>query len=133
MFAERILSLAEEAFLGQAGDMVEQQLIETFVDGVNNDQLKFKILKDRPNTLQGVISIATNKQNLRAREAKIFYPRVKSQISLSCVQERVNLTRTIVRQRTLDVILQMTFLRIWRWAMMKCFMWEQRCRKTQYR
>ena len=34
------------------GDMVEQQLIETFVDGENNDQLKLKILKDRPNTLQ---------------------------------------------------------------------------------
>ena len=69
VFAERILSLAEEAFLGQAGDMVEQQLIETFVDGISNDQLKLKILRDRPNTLQGAISIATNEQNLRARVA----------------------------------------------------------------
>ena len=63
MFAEHILSLAEEAFLGQAGDTVEQQLIETFVDGVNNDQLKLKILRGRPNTLQGAISIVTNEQN----------------------------------------------------------------------
>ena len=47
--------------------MVEQQLIETLVDGINNDQLKFKILRDIPNTLQGAISIATNEQNLRAR------------------------------------------------------------------
>ena len=42
VFAERNLSLAEEAFLGPAGDMVEQQLIETFVDGISNDQLKLK-------------------------------------------------------------------------------------------
>ena len=68
VFAERILSLAE-AFLGQAGDMVEQQLIETFVDGISNDQLKLKILRDRPNTLQGAISIVTNEQNLRSRVA----------------------------------------------------------------
>ena len=49
--------------------MVEQQLIETFVDGISNDQLKLKILRDRPNMLQGAISIATNEQNLRARVA----------------------------------------------------------------
>ena len=49
--------------------MVEQQLIETFVDGISNDQLKLKILRDRPNTLRGAISIATNEQNLRARVA----------------------------------------------------------------
>ena len=35
VFAERILSLAEEAFVGQGGDMVERQLIETFVDGLS--------------------------------------------------------------------------------------------------
>ena len=69
VFAERILSLAEEAFVGQGGDMVERQLIETFVDGLSNDQLKLKILRDSPDTLQGAISIATNEQNLRARVA----------------------------------------------------------------
>ena len=49
--------------------MVEQQLIETFFDGISNDQLNLKILRNRPNTLQGAISIATNEQNLRARVA----------------------------------------------------------------
>ena len=47
--------------------MIEQQLIETFVDGNKNDQLKLKILRDIVNTLQGAISIATNEQHLRAR------------------------------------------------------------------
>ena len=69
IFAERNLALAEKAFLGQGGDVVERQLIDTFVDGINNDQLKLKILRDRPDTLQGAISIATNEQNLRARGA----------------------------------------------------------------
>lgn len=68
IYAERILSLAEEAFQGQGGNTVERQLIDTFVDGlVNNDQLKMKILRDNPDTLQGAISIATKEQNLRAR------------------------------------------------------------------
>ena len=52
VFAERILSLAEEAFVRQGGDMVERQLTETFVDGLSNDQLKLKILRDSPHTLQ---------------------------------------------------------------------------------
>lgn len=69
VFAERILSLAEEAYLGQGGNVIERQLIDTFVDGLNNDQLKLKILRDRPDTLQAALSIATNEQNLRARVA----------------------------------------------------------------
>lgn len=67
LFAERILSLAEEAYQNQGGQAVERQLIDIFVDGLTNDQLKLKILRDQPPTLQGAIGIATNEQNLRAR------------------------------------------------------------------
>ena len=46
---------------------MERQLIDTFLDGlVNNDQLKMKILRDNPDTLQGAISVANKEQNLRA-------------------------------------------------------------------
>ena len=82
IYAERILSLAEEAFAGQGGNAVERQLIDTFVDGlVNNDQLKMKILRDNPDTLQGAISIATKEQNLRARVnlSSSFHPPYKSE------------------------------------------------------
>ena len=52
VYTERTLFLAEEAFAGQEGNAVERQLIDTFVDGlVNNDQLKMKILRDNPDTL----------------------------------------------------------------------------------
>ena len=66
-FAERLLSLAEEAYDNQGGDAVERQLIDIFVDGLTNDQLKLKILRDHPDTLQAAIGLATNEQNLRAR------------------------------------------------------------------
>ena len=70
LYVERILSLVEEAFLGQGGDVVEPQLIDTFVDGfVGNDALKMKILRDNPDTgtLLGANVIATKEQNLRTR------------------------------------------------------------------
>ena len=59
--------MAEEAYHNQGGQAVERQLIDIFVDGLTNDQLKLKILRDQPGTLQGAIGIATNEQNLRAR------------------------------------------------------------------
>ena len=65
--AERILSLAEDAYDNQGGAAVERQLIDIFVDGLVNDQLKMKILRDQPDTLQGAVGVAVNEQNLRKR------------------------------------------------------------------
>ena len=62
-YAERILSLVEEAYDNQGGDAIERQLIDIFVDGLLNDQLKLKILRDQPDTLQGAVAICTNEQN----------------------------------------------------------------------
>ena len=61
------MSLAEEAYNNQGGNSVEGQLIDIFVDGLQNDQLKMKILRDQPDTLQGAVVIATTEQNLRNR------------------------------------------------------------------
>ena len=65
-YAERILSLAETAYNNQGDDPIERQLINIFVDELNNSQLKMKILRDLPATLQVAVAVATNKQNLRA-------------------------------------------------------------------
>ena len=67
VYAERLLSLAEEAYNNQGGDAIEHQLIDIFVDGLTNDQLKLKILRDHPDTLQAAIGAAIIEQNLRAR------------------------------------------------------------------
>ena len=48
-YSERILSLAEEAYNNQGGNAVERQLIDIFVDGLTNNQLKMKILREQPN------------------------------------------------------------------------------------
>ena len=67
VYAERILSLSEEAYDNKGGDAIERQLIDIFVDGLLSDQLKIKILRDAPKALQTAIAICTNEQNLRAR------------------------------------------------------------------
>ena len=69
-------------FCWTSGNTVERQLIHTFADGlVNNEQLKLKILRDNPDTLQGAISFATKEQNLRARVnfSSSFHPPYKSE------------------------------------------------------
>ena len=48
------------SFFNQGDDIIEQRLIDTFVDGlVSNDALKMKNLRDNPDTLQRAIAIAT--------------------------------------------------------------------------
>ena len=42
-------------------------MIDIFVDGLLNDHLKMKILRDQPYTLQGAVATCTNEQNLRTR------------------------------------------------------------------
>ena len=66
-YAERNLSLAEDTYNNQGGDAVERQLIDIFVDGLTNDQLKMKILRDQPDTLQAAVGVDTNELNFRAR------------------------------------------------------------------
>lgn len=67
VYAERLITLSEEAFPGQQGLAIQRQQIDIFVDGLLEDQLKMKILRENPATLDGAITIATNEQNLRKR------------------------------------------------------------------
>ncbi|MET0107141.1 MAG: hypothetical protein ABW072_18665 [Sedimenticola sp.] len=67
VYAERLLALAEDAFDNQQGQPVQQQLIDTFVDGLAEDSLKLKVLRENPNTLEAAVTAATNEQNLRKR------------------------------------------------------------------
>ena len=52
-YANRILSLAENAYGNQAGNAAERNLIDIFVDGLLNDHLKMKILKRPTNYFAG--------------------------------------------------------------------------------
>ena len=69
LFAERLLTLAEEAFAGQPGGLpvVETQLTGLFIDGLAHDFLKMKVMRDNPNTLGAAVASAIGEQNLRKR------------------------------------------------------------------
>ena len=67
VYAERLITLSEEAFPNQQGQGIQRQLIDIFVDGLSEDYLKMKILRDNPNTLDAAITTATNEQNVRKR------------------------------------------------------------------
>ena len=56
-----------EAYDNQGGDAIERQLTDIFVDGLLNGQLKLKILRDQPDTLQDAMAICANEQNFRTR------------------------------------------------------------------
>ena len=66
--AERIISIAEEAYQGMhIGPAIEQHMVDSFAEGLISPQLRMKILRDRPQTLQAAITIATNETNLYNR------------------------------------------------------------------
>ena len=69
LHAERLLSLAEEAFTGQNGGMaaIEMQLVWFFIDGLAHNNLKMKVMRENPATLQAAVASAMTEQNLRKR------------------------------------------------------------------
>lgn len=67
VYAERLMTVGEDAFEGQANDVVARQLIGYFIDGLNQDNLKMKLMRDNPTTMQQAITISTQEQNLRKR------------------------------------------------------------------
>ena len=69
MFAERMLTLAEEAYRDQPGGVEanERQLVVFFIDGLLHDYLKMKVMRDNPVSLQEAVNSAMAEQNLRKR------------------------------------------------------------------
>lgn len=69
LFAETLLTLAQDTFLGQRGDGIatisKRQLINIFIYGLHYDYFKMKVMRDNPATLQAAIMGAMSKQNLR--------------------------------------------------------------------
>ena len=47
--------------------LVQQQLVDIFCDGLSYDYLRLKILRENPKTLETAIEIAMKEQNLRKR------------------------------------------------------------------
>ena len=67
VYAERLLNLGEDAFEGQDVNAVQRQLVGYFIDGLREDNLKLKIMRENPDTFQAALATATREQNLRRR------------------------------------------------------------------
>lgn len=63
-FAERLIVLADDAYPGEDidEDYIQQQLVETFTDGVKEGSIARKLLRQRPETLNAAVEIATQEQ-----------------------------------------------------------------------
>ena len=75
LYGERLYNLATEAYsninVQDEGSriIIQRQLIDYFIDGLNNDGIKFKIMRESPRTLEEAIRTAMGEQNLRKRFA----------------------------------------------------------------
>ena len=71
LFAERLLTLSEDAFdrdgAGALGQGAEQQLVAYFIDGLWDYHLKAKILRENPATFRAAVTCAANEQNVQDR------------------------------------------------------------------
>ena len=69
IFSERLISLADDSFLGQpiSSEMVENHLIQIFIEGLREDSLKIKLMRANPRSLQEAIDIALAEENLKKR------------------------------------------------------------------
>lgn len=63
-FSERIITLGEEAFetLDLSHVLIQQQLVDAFIQGVRDDKIARRIIEKRPETLALAVKIATNQQ-----------------------------------------------------------------------
>lgn len=68
IYAERLLALGKDSFpVGTDAQTIERQLIGFFVDGLNQDGMKMKLLRENPDTFNGAVNAAMQEQNLRKR------------------------------------------------------------------
>ena len=63
-FVERIFSLGDEAFAGEDlnNPLIQSTLIDTLVEGVINDSVSRKIIREKPETLDRALSLALREQ-----------------------------------------------------------------------
>ena len=72
-FGERLYILAKEAFGDvdtreeAAKAIVQHEMINSFIDGLKHDSVKFRIMRSEPVTFEAALTLALNEQSLRRR------------------------------------------------------------------
>ena len=69
VYGERLFAIAQDAYTAQdmTNPAIERQLVATFIDGLNNEQMKFKLTRENPPTFEQALIMAANEQNLLAK------------------------------------------------------------------
>ena len=67
-YAERLIILCDDSYPGDniTVDHIQKQLVETFTDGVKDNAIARKLIRENPITLEKALEIATQEQQ-RAR------------------------------------------------------------------
>ena len=72
-FGERLYILAKEAFADvdlreeAAKNIIQHEMINSFIDGLKHDAVKFRIMRSEPATFDEALTLALNEQSLRRR------------------------------------------------------------------
>ena len=72
LFAERLQAMAREAYPDRGERehaVVQRQLVGYFVDGLEKDQLKAKLLRKEPTSFEEAVEIASREENLQKKFA----------------------------------------------------------------
>ena len=69
VFCERLLNLADDAYAGcdNTQPVIQKQLVSVFTDGLTQTNIKYKLMRENPETLHRAVEIALAEQNLRKR------------------------------------------------------------------
>ena len=67
LYAHRLQMLADQAYADTTNDQIQSQLVNFFVDGLNYDYLKIKVMRENPTTLQAAVNTALTELRFRKR------------------------------------------------------------------
>ena len=68
IYAERLMTLAEDAWPDQLTEtLVQQQLVNVYIDGLYADDIARRLLRQNPKTIEEAVKLAATEQNLRSR------------------------------------------------------------------
>lgn len=79
-FAERVISLAQEAYSEyDAGlNIIDHQIVGFFIDGLSDENIKHKLIRENPRTFQNAVTSAVNEQNVKVRCKLRSSPQIQS-------------------------------------------------------
>ena len=68
IYAERFLNIAEDAFQTNVQNAeIQKQLVGYFIDGLRDDSLKLKVMRENSQTFEAAMLVAAREQNLKKR------------------------------------------------------------------